>query len=155
MDAIKIIYKDSAAAVITPVGITKLFQILSGIFQGDTLSPFLFIIVIDYILRQAYKTTTEDHGIQIIPRRGTRHPPVSIKDLAYADDVTLLSHTLKQAEELLHKLEAAALEVGLVVNEDKTEIVAINQTQSYQAKTSNGKTLKEVENLRKAQSLDS
>ncbi len=69
----------------------RLWLILSDLFQVDTLSLFLFIIVTDYVQRQAYATTTDEHGIQITPRRSTRNPALSIKDLAYADDVTLLS----------------------------------------------------------------
>ena len=53
IQAIKIIYEHNTAAVITPTGLTEYFEITSGIFQGDTLAPLLFIVEIDYILRKA------------------------------------------------------------------------------------------------------
>jgi len=72
---------------------------------------------------------------------------LSIEDLAYTDDVTLLSYTLRLAEELLHNLETAAHQVGLVVNEDKTEVLTLNQQENYQIKTINGKSVKSVNNF--------
>ena len=131
IDGIKIMYEDNTAAVITPAGLTDYFKITAGIFQGDTLSPFLFIIVIDYILRKSYKQTN-DPGITLTPQQGSRQPAVSIKDLSYADDVTLLSHCLKSAEKLLHNLENAAKQVGLKINPNKTEVMTINHPNQSQ-----------------------
>ena len=45
VDAISILYKDTMAQVLTPDGDTEFFEILAGVLQGDTLAPFLFIIV--------------------------------------------------------------------------------------------------------------
>ena len=57
MDAISILYKDTEAQVITPDGDTEFFEILAGVLQGDTLAPFLFIIVLHYSLREATRET--------------------------------------------------------------------------------------------------
>ena len=40
------------AQVITPDGNTEFFEILAGVLQGDTLAPFLFIIVLHYPLEK-------------------------------------------------------------------------------------------------------
>ena len=135
VQGIKIIYENNTAAVITPIGLTEYFKITAGIFQGDTLAPLLFIIVIDYILRKTFKTTT-DQGIEILPRQGSRQPAENIKDLSYADDVTLLAQSLENAEQLLIKLEKAAAQVGLDINTDKTKVMTVNNTINYQIKTS-------------------
>ena len=50
IEAIKVLYTNTRSSIITPDGETESFDILSGILQGDTLAPFLFIIVIDYIM---------------------------------------------------------------------------------------------------------
>ena len=68
VEAIQLIYEDSSAIIITPDGETAAFYILAGIFQGDILAPFLFIIVLDYCLREAI-TNCEDTGIFIKARR--------------------------------------------------------------------------------------
>jgi hypothetical protein len=46
--AIKEIYTNTRAKVITPDGETEEFDILAGVLQGDTLAPFLFVIILDY-----------------------------------------------------------------------------------------------------------
>ena len=49
--AISIMYEDTTANVITPDRETETFNILAGFLQGDTLAPYLFVIVIDYVMR--------------------------------------------------------------------------------------------------------
>ena len=44
-------YMDTMARVKTEDGLTEAFCILAGVLQGDTLAPYLFIIVIDYLMR--------------------------------------------------------------------------------------------------------
>ena len=134
INAIKVIYKDNIAAVITPTGLTEFFRVLSGIFQGDTLAPFLFIIVIDYVLRKTYRACP-GAGIDLVPRRGSRQPATHLGDLSYADDVTLLSYYRDKAQELLHSLEQAASQVGLLVNADKTKVMSINNSTTPQLVT--------------------
>ena len=55
VNAINILYKDTEAQIITPDGDTEFFGIVAGVLQGDTLAPFLFIIALDYALRENYK----------------------------------------------------------------------------------------------------
>ena len=52
-NAIADMYKSTMAKVITPDGETEVFEILAGVLQGDTLAPKLFVIVLDYALREA------------------------------------------------------------------------------------------------------
>ena len=42
--AISVMYENTSASVITPEGKTEQFAIDTGVLQGDTLAPFLFII---------------------------------------------------------------------------------------------------------------
>ena len=142
INAIKVIYKDNIAAVITPTGLTEFFRVLSGIFQGDTLAPFLFIIVIDYVLRKTYRACP-GAGIDLVPRRGSRQPATHLGDLSYADDVTLLSYYRDKAQELLHSLEQAASQVGLLVNADKTKVMSINNSTTPQLVTASNTPLKD------------
>ena len=55
---ISVLHADTCAKVITPNGDTKEFQISKGVLgaiHGDTLAPFLFVIVLDYAMRIAIK----------------------------------------------------------------------------------------------------
>ena len=66
--AIKVLYTNTQATALTQDGETEPFDILAGILQGDTLAPFLFIIVIDYIMRASVDSMTES-GLLLQPRK--------------------------------------------------------------------------------------
>lgn len=148
VNAIKLIYEDSSAQVLTPDGETSFFNILAGIFQGDTLAPFLFIIVLDYALRQAFKMSDSECGIVIEPRRSQRHPEIRIRDLAYADDIALLNKSIQLAENLLHSVEQSALQVGLHLNASKTEILTNGIKDPYDIKSLSGEGIKRVSDFK-------
>ena len=128
VNAIKLIYENSSAQVLTPDGETSFFDILSGIFQGDTLAPFLFIIVLDYALKEAFKISDSATGIIIEPRRSNRHPEIRIRDLAYADAIALLNTSLQLAENILQCVEKSASQVGLYLNAPKTKFSKVIST---------------------------
>ena len=121
---------------------------MAGIFQGDTLAPFLFITVLDYALRQAFSISDSECGIVIEPRRSPRHPEVRIKDLAYADDISLFGKSIQLAENLLHSVEQSALQVGLHLNASKTEIVTSNINDPYEIKSITGESIKRVKDFK-------
>ena len=146
--AIKVMYTDTSATILTPDGETPSFPILAGILQGDTLAPYLFIIVVDYVLRISVDTMSEK-GYQLHPARSSRYPAKHLTDTDFADDIALISQSLEHAEELLQSLEQASNCVGLYLNETKTECMnkcLSNNTQSI--KTLNGTTLKQVDDYK-------
>ena len=55
VSAIKVLYTNTSAKVLSPDGDTDEFMIVAGVLQGDTLAPFLFTIALDYALRIATK----------------------------------------------------------------------------------------------------
>ena len=63
--AINKLYENTRARVITPEGETEFFQIIAGVLQGDTLAPYLFAIVLDYVMRKTYQGREEDLGIHL------------------------------------------------------------------------------------------
>ena len=62
-------YSRTRARVITTDGTTELFDILAGVMQGDTLAPYLFIIVLDYAPRRAIGGREEELGFTLVPRK--------------------------------------------------------------------------------------
>ena len=116
--AIKSLYINTEATVITPDGETEFFEITAGVLQGDTLAPFIFIIVPDYILLLSLDNLN-DRGLQIQPRRSRRHPAQHLTDLDFADDLALITEQVEDAEALLQSLERAAALIGLYCNESK------------------------------------
>lgn len=110
----------------SPDGDTEFFNTIAGVLQWDTLAPFLFILCLDYALR----ISVDEHpnlGFTLTKARSTRHPAKTITDVDYADDIALLSDTIQEASELLHRVEKAAREIGLYINSDKTEFISFNQ----------------------------
>ena len=126
--AIQVLYTNTTAAIYTPDGETQQIDIKAGILQGDTLAPFLFILVVDYILRVSVDQNTES-GLEIQPRRSSRQPARHLTDTDVADDLPLISGTLANTQSLLTSLEKAANCVDLYLNESKTEY--LNRCQIY------------------------
>ena len=148
IDAIKLIYENSAAQVITPDGETSFFNILAGIFQGDTLAPFLFIVCLDYALKEAFKISDGNCGIIIEPKQGSRSPEIRLKDLANADDIAIINKSLDLAKNLLHCVESSARLIGLHLNAGKTEILTSCLEDTGEVKSLSGNVLKQVDNFK-------
>ena len=67
-------------------GDTDYFDIVAGVLQGDTLTPYLFIISLDYVLRTSIDLTKEN-GFTLARESNRRYPVQTIADADYADDI--------------------------------------------------------------------
>ncbi|VDP64926.1 unnamed protein product [Schistosoma curassoni] len=97
--------------------LTKSFEIKTGVRQGCLLSPFLFLLVIDLIMKTS--TCERKHGIQWIPR-------MQLDDLDFANDLALLSQTHQQMQEKTNSVAAASAVVGLNMHKKKSRILRYN-----------------------------
>ena len=84
----------------------KHHPVKAGILQGDILAPFLFIMVVDYVLRNSVDTI-KNKGFKLHPRRSSRHKVEYLTDTDFADDIAIISNSLENAEAVLHELEEA------------------------------------------------
>jgi len=75
-------YGDSVCRVIHGGGLTKPFRVKTGTRQGCMLSPYLFLLVVDWVTRQS--TDGKGTGIHWISGK-------SLENLEYADDLAVLS----------------------------------------------------------------
>ena len=128
VNAIAVIYSSNKSKVRLGEKLSEAFHITTGVLQGDTLAPFLFIIILDYILKQ----TDPNHGIKT-------HLPdsdVSLPDLDFADDIVSFDSKETAAGEHLQNLEREAATVGLKINGDKSKILLVNYQFSNQLPTS-------------------
>ena len=101
-------YSDTSACASTELGPIEWFKTTSGVLQGDTLSPYLFIVLLDNALK---KTLQDDVGFVVRKRDGRRHPAIHIGVLAYAGDICLLAVSIDDVECLHHRLEISAAEI--------------------------------------------
>ena len=76
VDAISILYKNTVAQVITPDEETDFFETAVGVLQGDTIALHLFIVALDYALREATSNTST--GFMLEKIEGSRKPAVCI-----------------------------------------------------------------------------
>ena len=148
LQAVRSMYANTRAKVMTPDGETEEFDIMAGVMQGDTLAPFLFVIALDYALRQATKGREAELGFTITPRRSRRFPKVTLTDLDFADDICLLSNEIQQAQELLTRVESECGKVGLTLNAKKTEFITFNTSAHLPLTTNKGSALKEVRDFK-------
>ena len=107
--AIMMLCKNTKVKVRSPYGDTDYFDIVTGVLQGDTLAPYLFIICLDYVLRTSIDLMKEN-GFKLAEERSRRYPAQTITDDDYADSIALLADTPAQTESVLHSLEQAAAE---------------------------------------------
>lgn len=132
------LYTDTTACVRTSTGCTDEFCTTSGVLQGDTLAPYLFVIVMDYIMR--ISLTAED-GYTVRRRLSARHTAVKIPALAYADDAALMSDNGEAAQRQLYRFETASAKVGLRLNASKTKTMFIGDIPHVDIHTSSGSPL--------------
>ena len=121
--AITAMYDNTSASVLTADGETGVFNTSSGVLQGDTLAPFLFILLLDWVLRVAIPD--DSNGFLITRKIGKRHPEQRISVLGYADDLALVSSSPAGAQAMLNSLVTTAHRVGLKVNPRKTEVLHV------------------------------
>ena len=95
-------------------GTTDWFQIGKGVRQGCILSPCLFNLYAEYIIRNA--------GLEEA-QVGTKVARRNINNLRYADDTTLMAES-EQLKSLLMKVKEQSEKVGLKLNIQKTKIMA-------------------------------
>ena len=76
--------RGTKAKVVNPDGETEEFGIHAGVLQVDTLAPFLFVVALDYALRNAITEQEQELGFLITPWRSTPNLAVALTDLDYA-----------------------------------------------------------------------
>ena len=111
---------------------TVCFQIGKGVHQGSILSPCLFNLYAEYIMRNA--------GLEEA-QAGTKIARRNINNLRYADDTTLMAESEEELKSLLMEVKEESEEVGLKLNIQKTKIMASGPITSWQT---DGKTVETV-----------
>ena len=117
------LYAGQEATVRTGHAATDWFQIAKGVRQGCILSPCLFNLCAEYIMRNAGLEETQAR-IKIAGR--------NIHDLRYADETTLMAESEEELKSLLMTVKEESEKVGLKLNIQKTKIMASGPITSWQ-----------------------
>ena len=118
------LYAGQEATIRTGHGTTHLFQTGKRACQGCVLSPCLFNLYAEYIMRNA--GLEEAQSGDKIARRNIR------SNLSYPDDTTLMAESEEEIKSLLMKVKEESEEVGLKLNIHKTKIMASSPVTSWQ-----------------------
>ena len=116
------LYAGKEATVRTEHRTTDWFQVGKGVRQGCILSPCLFNLHAEYIMRNA--GLEEAEAVIKISRR-------NINNLSYADDTTLMAESEEELKSLL-KVKEESEKVGLKLNIQKTKIMASGPITSWE-----------------------
>ena len=117
------LYAGQEATVRTGHGSTDWFQIRKGVRKGCILSPCLFNLYAEHIMRNAGLDDVQAE-IKIAGR--------NINNFRYADDTTLMAESEEELKSLLMKVKEESENVGLKLNIQKTKIMASGPITSWQ-----------------------
>ena len=126
------LYAGQEATVRNGHGTTDWFQIRKGVHKGCILSPCLFNLYVEHIMRNA-RLDEAQAGIRTARR--------NINNLRYADDTTLMAESKEELKSLLMKVKEESENVGLKLNIQKTKIMAFGPITSWQT---DGETMETV-----------
>ena len=117
------LYAGQEATVRSGPGTADWFQIGKGVLQGCILSPCLFNLYAEYIMRNA--------GLEEA-RAGIKIAGKNINNLRYADDTTLMAESEEELKSLLMKVKVESEKVGLKLNIQKAKTMASGPISSVQ-----------------------
>ena len=116
------LYAGQEAIVRPGHGTTDWFQIAKRVHQGCILSPCLFNLYAEYIMRNA--------GLdELLP--GINIGRRNINNLRYANDITLMAEGEEELKSLLMKVKQESEKVGLKLNIQKTKIMVSSPITSW------------------------
>ena len=112
-------YDGSQCAVVEGTGQTDWFDVKSGVKQGCNMSGFLFLLVIDWIMRRT--VTGANTGIRWKLWS-------NLDNLGFADDIALTSSMKCQIQQKVTNLSTNSKTTGLKINSEKTKLLRLNTT---------------------------
>ncbi len=118
-------YSGATTQIRTPTGLTADIPVLSGVKQGCPLSPIIFNLTIDLIIR-AIKQTASDIG-------HTKVYDIPFSVLAYADDLVIISRKKDRLQKLLNAASSTATDLGLSFRPDKCASISLTCSNNSQS----------------------
>ena len=93
------------------------FDVKSGVKQGCNMSGFLFLLVVDWVIKR--KVAGNNTGIRWKLWS-------NLDDLDFADNIALISSTREQLQQKVTRLNLESKRTGLMINKEKTKVIKMN-----------------------------
>ena len=122
---IKLFYRNISSCILNNQYTSQYFPIQRGVRQGDPLSPYLFIIVVE-ILANYIRQEKRIKGININNQE--------IKLVMYADDTTAVLNDTKSAKIFIDLVAQFGKCSGLKINTEKTEALWVGKDKINKSK---------------------
>ena len=97
----------------TDTGTTEIFDILTGVTEGCILSPFLFLLAVDFIMQRVVNQ----------PTLGIQWKEQCLTDLDFANDMVLLGEMQESLQEIISRMGDTVAKVGLRINSEKMMVM--------------------------------
>jgi hypothetical protein len=134
IELIGALYEDTSAQVKVDNELSEEFKIKTGLRQGCLLSPCLFNIYMDYVVKIALSELS-NIGIKIkyrMPDGRVRDGSLAqgeemVSILMYADDIVIMCEDSTDLQQAMDKLEQTTQDWGLTISINKTKVMALNK----------------------------
>ena len=137
VELIASLYQNQQSAVRTSGGETERFEIGRGLRQGCILSPNLFNIYSEDIMKEDLEGFNG----------GVKFGGTKITNQRYADDTTLVCNSRHELLDLLRRIKDASEKKGLLLNTKKTKIMVVDRNRTKEDFTIDGQQIEEVSRL--------
>ena len=118
INIIMALYDSCQCCVIHGGKLSPAFSVKTGVKQGCLLSPLIFTLAVDWIMRHS---TRGRNGIQWTPT-------TQLHDLDFADDIVLLTQAFTHLQEKTATVQEEAAKQGLQINVEKTKTLRLGHT---------------------------
>ena len=131
LSLIEKIYNDNNNAVLANNRQSEYFKTRKGLRQGGSLSPLLFIIYMDKVIKKcSEKTKKVDVGYRFMKT-------VKVSEGAFADDIIVIAKTEQSLQDSLNKWNHQLKEEGMRVNIEKTKVMIFGKQEELTIKIDN------------------
>ncbi|CAF3565234.1 unnamed protein product [Rotaria sp. Silwood1] len=140
---IKLLYEDTRAEVRIDGDFSTSIQMKTGVKQGCLLSPILFNIYIDFVMRiileqAGVKGVTMSYRLGDLWYSGHGNSnDIKLLALMYADDIAVMCQSIQDLEKFIKAFDEITQNFGLTMNIKKTCIMSLKQFQKSTCKTKN------------------
>ena len=128
-------YSGATTRIRTPTGLTADIPVLSGVKQGCPLSPIIFNLTIDLIIRTIKRTVSDMALLKALQgsTKGSKVYDIPLSVLAYTDDLVIISRKKDPLQKLLKAASSTATDLGISFRLDKCASISLTCSNNSQS----------------------